>query len=87
VFIFIVGETLPLAALPYGTREEYQNIKSELVNIQKEERIEDRILGCLYLDIKHMKELEEKISVGNRVVEAEYSELIMTAACASIMQM
>lgn len=55
--------------------------------MQKEEDLQNRILGSLYLDIKHMKELEEKIALGNRVAETEYSEIIMTAACASIMQM
>ena len=76
-----------MTALPYGTTEEYQNIRSEVVNILKEEDLQDRIVGCLYLDLKMMRELEEKIAIGNRETELKYGKAIMSAPCASIMQM
>ena len=58
-----------------------------MVNIQDNENFQNRILGCLYVDAKRMKELEDKIAVGNREAENEYDNIIMTSSCASIMQM
>ena len=74
-------------ALPYGTTEEYQNIKPELVNFQKEENLSERIIACLYVDLKVMKEYEDLIAAGHREAELKYGQAIMSGSCACLLQM
>lgn len=78
---------MPFTALPYGAKEEHQALKTELVNLTKEEDFVDKIVACLYVDQKAVKELEEKMLAGNAEAERNFNKIIMSAPCASILQM
>ena len=82
----IVAESLPLSALPYGTQSEYQNIKPVLIDPEKDD-LSGRIMACLYLDLKAMQELKEHIDSGHREAPVTYDNLLMSASCASLLQM
>ncbi len=75
-----------MSALPYGTTEEYQDIIPKLVNPETE-NLSGHIVGCLYVNMKEMKELEEKMAARDREAQVQYEKLLMSASCASIMQM
>ncbi len=57
------------------------------MNLQKEEGLQERIVACLYVDLKAMKELEELMASGHRDAELKYGKAIMSAPCACIIQM